>query len=199
MTFVPDDLIDQTMQTLDTEAGFDPHALMFIGGFNHPPNVDAVVWFVENVMPLLRGKGRAFVLRVAGSNTPDEIKRLAGDDVYILGRLSEEELETLYTRSGLALLPLRYGGGVKGKLIEAFANGKPVVSTTVGVQGIEGADDIVYRADSAEAFANAILQAAARPRGGARQSQGGHWRFLRRHHSTTSAAKALAPHVPELA
>ncbi len=137
--------------------------LLFVGGFGHPPNVDAVTWFASNVMPLLRNSGHAYRLSIAGSNAPPAIIDLAGGDITYLGRVTDAELEKLYASAGFSVVPLRFGGGVKGKVIEAMANGVPLVMTSVGAQGIPAAGDIAIVEDDAHAMANAIIRGTEAP------------------------------------
>ena len=97
-------------------------------------------WFVTEVMPLLRDKKAGVRLHIVGSNAPDDIRALASADVIFHGYISDEELEQRYAEAGLAIAPLRFGGGMKGKVLEAMATGIPLVSTKVGVQGVPNAE-----------------------------------------------------------
>lgn len=133
--------------------------LLFVGGFGHPPNVDAAVWFCETVMPLLRGR-RKVRLSIAGSRPPKEVIGLEQEDVNVLGFVSDERLRSLYREATMAIAPLRYGAGVKGKVIEAMARGLPVVTTSIGAQGIPGASQFLFLGDTPEEIAAEIMRAA---------------------------------------
>lgn len=131
--------------------------LLFVGGFGHPPNVDAVVWFVENVYPLIRQK-QDIPFYIVGSNAPDSIKKLDGKNgIVVKGFVSEEELAELYDKCRIVVVPLRYGAGVKGKVVEALYNGTPMISTTVGIEGIQGAEEFMEVSDDANEFAEKVL------------------------------------------
>lgn len=107
--------------------------IVFIGGFEHTPNVDAVKWFVAEVMPILRDMGFPGQFVVVGSNMPTEIKELAGPDIVIRGYVAD--LEEFFSGIRLSVAPLRYGAGLKGKVISSLSYGVPVVATSVAVEG----------------------------------------------------------------
>ena len=174
----------------------DPFRLLFVGGFGHPPNSDGVSWFVSEVFPRLLEADARFNLAIVGSNAGSDILALAGNGVEIIGQVSDEELTRLYERAGSAIVPLRFGGGVKGKVIEAFAKGLPVISTSVGVQGIVDPERLVFLADKPETFAAAILH-AAKDRAAAYAKASRALIYLRQRYSVTALARALAPSMPE--
>jgi GT2 family glycosyltransferase/SAM-dependent methyltransferase len=130
--------------------------LLFAGGFAHTPNVDGIVWFCRHVLPIVQSGPRKFELTIVGSNPKPEVLALASPDVHVLGFVSDERLDALYRTSDLAVAPLRFGAGVKGKVIEAMAKGLPVVTTPVGAQGIAGADELLFIAEDPQAFAAAL-------------------------------------------
>lgn len=156
-----DSMIDQGSES---GASFDDRkGLLFVGGFMHEPNVDAVHWFVEEIMPLILKYQSEIVLTVVGSNPPGEISRLASNHVHILGRVSDEALLHHYRHTRLVVAPLRFGAGVKGKIVEAMHQGIPTVTTTVGAEGIGDADSVLIIADDAETFADKVVQAYSSP------------------------------------
>ena len=131
--------------------------LVFIGGFRHAPNVDAMLWYATEVLPLLRAHGSEFRTTVIGSDVPQSILQLASDDFVIAGYVPD--VEPLFNEARIAIAPLRYGAGVKGKVNLAMQFGVPVVATSCSVEGmnlIVGKDVLV--GDDATAFANAIMQ-----------------------------------------
>jgi GT2 family glycosyltransferase len=113
--------------------------LLFVGGFNHPPNADAMLWFHRSVWPSIRRRFPDVRLTIAGSNPPDDILDLADDRVAVTGYVTEERLDQLYASHLLAVIPLRFGGGVKGKIVEALWHGLPVLTTPIGAEGIPDA------------------------------------------------------------
>lgn len=133
--------------------------LLFVGGFAHPPNADAVLWFAKEIFPLIRKK-LDVPFCVVGSRVTDEIKALEqpGNGIIIKGFVSEEELAELYRTSRIVVVPLRYGAGVKGKVIEALYNGAPIVTTSIGAEGIPAAEDVMMIQDQPQSFANAVVE-----------------------------------------
>ena len=131
--------------------------ILFVGGFNHPPNVDAVCWFVESVLPLVRQHRPGIRLHVVGSNPTEAVQDLHGEHVLVYGYLSDEELDSLYRQVRQVVVPLRFGAGVKGKVLEAIRKNLPVVTTSIGAEGIPAADSVLTVADSAEAFAASVV------------------------------------------
>ncbi len=135
----------------------DRRGLLFVGGFNHPPNADGLRWFIDDVFGTLRQSLPDLVLHVVGSNMPEEIQVLASETIQIHGFLSDDELSALYTSVRISIVPLRFGAGVKGKVLEALSLGVPVVTTGIGAEGIPGAEECLSIADDAEAMAAMIL------------------------------------------
>ena len=133
--------------------------LLFVGGFAHPPNADAVLWFAREVFPKIRAELPEIKFYVVGSKVTEEIKALAQPDngIVIKGFVSEEELARLYATCKVVVVPLRYGAGVKGKVVEAIYNGAPIVTTATGAEGIPFVDQVLKIADGAENFASATI------------------------------------------
>jgi glycosyltransferase involved in cell wall biosynthesis len=130
--------------------------LLFVAGFNHPPNIDAAVWLVESILPSLRVKVPGLRLHIAGSNPSQAVLDLAADDITVHGYVSDEQLIDLYGRAACAVVPLRFGAGVKGKVLEAIRYGVPLITTSIGAEGIPDASDVMGIADEPEAFAEAV-------------------------------------------
>lgn len=131
--------------------------LVFVGSFRHTPNIDAMLYFVGEVMPLIRERISGVRLSIIGSSPPPEIKALASDDIDVIGYV--EETAPYLLRAHISIAPLRYGGGLKGKVGEALSYGLPVVTTSFGAEGFgltPGRELLV--ANSSEEFAEAIIQ-----------------------------------------
>lgn len=132
--------------------------LVFVGGFRHPPNVDAVRWFVAEVFPLIRAQAPEITFHCIGSDTPAEISALAAQPgVKIHGHVPD--LSPYMDGARICVAPLRYGAGVKGKVNLSMAHGQPVVATACAVEGMhlrDGEDVLV--ADDANGFASAVLR-----------------------------------------
>ncbi len=131
--------------------------IVFVGGYQHTPNVDAVQYFVAEIMPLLRQRLSGVRFYAVGSNPPAEIESLACEDVIITGFI--ENLTPLLDKMRVSVAPLRYGAGIKGKIGSAMAVGLPVVATPLAAEGmslIDGQNILV--ATSAERFSDAIVK-----------------------------------------
>lgn len=131
--------------------------LIFIGGFQHHPNIDAVQFFANEVMPLLRKKIPGIVLHVIGSKVPPEIAGLQCADVLIHGFV--EDLDPLLDQMRVSIAPLRYGAGIKGKIGTAMTAGLPVVATTIAAEGmaLTNGENILV-ADEPEQIAKAVAE-----------------------------------------
>lgn len=132
--------------------------LLFVGGFRHPPNVDAVLWFAREVLPRIRSAAPDLNFHCIGGDVPTDIQALSGiDGVRIHGHVPY--LQPWLDGCRVSIAPLRYGAGVKGKVNQAMAHGLPVVATTPAVEGMHLADGVdVLVADDAAAFADAVLR-----------------------------------------
>ena len=143
----------------DLEMDFSKReGILFVGGFVHEPNIDAVRWFVKEIYPKIRGKCQ-MPFYIVGSNATKEIVQLDGrNGICVKGYLTEEELHKLYQSCRIAVVPLRYGAGVKGKVVEAVYQGVPVVTTSVGAEGILQAEEVMKIKDQPQAFADEVLR-----------------------------------------
>ena len=139
---------------------YDYHSrsgLLFVGGFGHPPNLDAIEWFINDVLPIIHRQCKNIVLHIVGSNVPDEIKTLENQLIKVHGFLSDTDLYTLYQSVRICIVPLRYGAGVKGKILEAIQQGLPLVTTSIGAEGLPDAQQIMSIEDTPDLFANAVV------------------------------------------
>jgi GT2 family glycosyltransferase/glycosyltransferase involved in cell wall biosynthesis len=132
--------------------------LIFVGGFNHLPNVDGLNWFCREIFPTIVQSIPSIKLHVVGSHMPEGVKKLACDNVVIHGFLSDEKLNKLYELVRMSVIPLRFGAGVKGKVLEAMHKSLPVITTSVGAEGIPEADTALIVEDASDGFAEKLLQ-----------------------------------------
>jgi GT2 family glycosyltransferase len=139
-------VIDIPLYVLDEFAGLSYHpedrkSVVFVGGFAHGPNVDAVTWLIEEVIPQTALPSDV-VINVVGSNAPDSLIELmmACPQVEYLGFRTDLELSALMDQALLSIAPLRFGAGIKGKVVDSMWRGVPVLTTTVGAEGIGGAE-----------------------------------------------------------
>jgi GT2 family glycosyltransferase len=131
--------------------------LLFIGGFQHPPNVDAMLWYAREILPHVRKRLPGVSTYVIGSRLTPAIEALAADDVAIEGYVPD--IGPYLDGCRVSIAPLRYGAGVKGKINTAMSHGLPVVATTPSVEGmhlVDGRDVLV--ADDPEAFAVSVAR-----------------------------------------
>lgn len=132
--------------------------VMFIGGFGHKPNVDAVLWYVKEVLPHVLVGSPNIKAYILGSNPPSDIKELASQNVIIKGFVTDEELEAFYNQCRLSIVPLRYGAGIKGKVIEGMYHQIPILTTSVGAEGILNSENSLVVKDDAKEFAQALIE-----------------------------------------
>ncbi|MBS0570055.1 MAG: glycosyltransferase [Proteobacteria bacterium] len=168
--------------------------LVFVGGFQHPPNVDAVLWFVREVFAHVRKALPDVVFHVIGSKAPKSILELAHDGVQVHGFVAD--IAPFMDSCRLALAPLRYGAGVKGKINMAMSHGLPVVATTPAAEGMHARNGVdLLVADSPEGFAAAIVRAYADAALWTKLSDNG-LANVREHFSFDAARVALAGILP---
>jgi polysaccharide biosynthesis protein PslH len=128
----------------------------FLASFNHQPNVDAALYFEREVFPLIRKQRGDAEFVVAGKNPPAPLLGKQDGGVSCLGFV--ENVSTFYGSVDMVVAPIRFGGGIKLKVLEAMACGKAVVTTSVGAEGIaESDEDSLVIADNPEDFAGAVL------------------------------------------
>jgi glycosyltransferase involved in cell wall biosynthesis len=146
------------------EREVEPNHILHIGTMYWPPNVDAVKWFIEAVYPIIRKRRPDVQFDVIGARPPGELLALnsSGHGVNVTGYVEDP---TPYQRqAALMVVPLRAGGGMRVKILNALGEGIPVISTTLGCEGIEvtpGRDILI--GDSPETFANQVLRVLNNP------------------------------------
>ncbi len=117
-----------------TDRGFaDRRDVLFLGGYLHAPNVDAVQHFVADILPALRQAEPGLRFIIAGANPTAEVAALASDHVEITGQVAD--LRDVMDRARIFVCPLRVGAGVKGKIMSALSYGIPVVTSSLGMEG----------------------------------------------------------------
>ena len=122
-------IISNIHEVTHDSPGFDDRSgVMFVGGFQHPPNIDAVEYYATEIWPLLTELCPDLETYIIGSRMPDSLKRLGeSKGLTMLGFV--EDLTPYYESCKLAIAPLRYGAGVKGKVNQALSYGLPVVGS----------------------------------------------------------------------
>ncbi|GBD52106.1 glycosyltransferase [Microcystis aeruginosa NIES-298] len=143
---------------LSEKVAFDQRSgLVFIGSYNHPPNIDAVKWLCLEIMPLVWASRPDITVNLLGSNLKDEVKELASDQVIVTGYVPE--VEPYFQKNRIFVAPLRFGAGMKGKIGQSLSLGLPTITTRIGAEGMGLIDhQDVLIADTAEEFAQAVIE-----------------------------------------
>ena len=131
--------------------------LLFLGGFRHPPNVDAARWLAREIVPRLRERLADVTTYLVGANAPRAVLELAAPGLEVVGFVPD--VAPWFERCRISISPLRYGAGIKGKVNHAMSHGLPVVATRASIEGmhlVEGEEVLV--ADEPDAFVDAIVR-----------------------------------------
>lgn len=132
--------------------------ILFVGGFGHKPNYDGVWWFVNEVWPLIVKQNPIIKFYIVGSNPPDDILALNSEKIIVTGFVTDEQLEQYYHNCKVVVVPLRYGAGVKGKVVEAISYHVPIVTTSIGAEGLVKFDNHARISDNSVEFASMVTE-----------------------------------------
>jgi len=140
-----------------TETGFvERKNICFIGGYQHVPNVDAAIYFITEVFPLLSDRLPDVKFYAIGSNPPERLKKLATDRVVVTGYV--EDLYSFVDKMRVAVAPLRYGAGIKGKVATTLSMGLPCVATEIAAEGMGLVDgENIVLANTASEIADKVV------------------------------------------
>ncbi|MBS3747754.1 MAG: glycosyltransferase [Wenzhouxiangellaceae bacterium] len=163
--------------------------LVFVGGFQHPPNLDAAEWLIEEILPEVRRELPDIRLHIIGSKMPEALARRTAPGLVVHGFVPD--LEPYMNGCRISVAPLRYGAGVKGKVNQAMSHGLPVVATSCAAEGMyaEHGRDILV-ADDAASFAAEVCRLYGDRELWQRLAENGR-RNVERHFSLDAARKAL--------
>jgi len=134
----------------------EPATVLFVGFFRHEPNVEAVLWFAREVLPKIHAQRPEALFRVVGAYPPQALAALAATDPRIEVTGMVPETASHYRRATVFVAPILRGSGTRLKILEAMASGCPVVSTTIGAEGLGAAAGEIVIADPAEELASAV-------------------------------------------
>ncbi len=157
----PDKPIQVVSNIVEIPGSSTPFALrrdwLFIGGFEHTPNIDAVLFFVQKIYPLLSEHLHDAKFYIIGDMAPPEVVALATERIIVAGL--QRDVRPFFDSVKLSVAPLRFGAGVKGKINQSMAFGVPVVATSLAIEGmaLQNGDDILV-ADEPEDFARAMVE-----------------------------------------
>lgn len=164
-------------------------SLIFIGSFTHEPNIDAMRYFCQEVLPLIAEAETEVKLRIVGNAPTPEVLQLASARVEVLGYVPETG--PFLEASAISIAPLRFGGGMKGKIGEAMSFGLPVVTTSVGIEGFGlTPGEHVLVADDARSFADAVIR-LLRDRDFLEKVRMAGYRFIRDHYSDVAVRQRV--------
>lgn len=159
----PGSRIDVVPNGVDTHAcqilprADDQPTLLMVGLMSYAPYTDSAIYFCETILPILQKKIGTVRVLIVGPNPPPEVKRFESDYVQVTGRVPE--VAPYYRQSTISVVPLRAGGGTRLKILEAMAFGRPVVSTSLGCEGLNViSGENILIADEPELFANSIVR-----------------------------------------
>lgn len=142
-----------------SSAAPSPRRIGFLGSMDWMPNIEAVLWFTKKILPLIHHEDPAVEFAVIGRNPPPSIRDLATIDDRILVTGTVEDIRPLVSDCRTLVVPLLSGGGTRIKILEAIALGVPVVSTTVGAEGLSLIDGVhLLLAETEEKIANSCLR-----------------------------------------
>jgi len=149
-----------------------PHTLVFVGSMDWLPNDDAMIYFCQEIFPLVHKKIPEAKLYIVGRNPSKTVRSYQSERVIVIGAV--EDVRPYLAQARIAIVPIRIGGGTRLKILEAMAMEKPVISTSVGAEGIEitpGKDIVI--ADDPMDFAKGVLYILKNPGAGVKLGENG--------------------------
>jgi GT2 family glycosyltransferase/ubiquinone/menaquinone biosynthesis C-methylase UbiE len=141
----------------DPRQTFEGQHVIFVAGFAHTPNEDAAHWLVTEIWPTVLARCPQARLSLIGSNPTAKVRALADDTVTVTGFVTDAELERYYANARVSVIPLRFGAGVKSKVVEALRWGVPLVTTSTGAQGLEGLDQVATVRDRVAEISESVI------------------------------------------
>ncbi|MCX2482121.1 glycosyltransferase [Pedobacter sp. MR2016-24] len=154
VTVIPN--VHETVQILNQVPFPERKGLLFIGGYKHDPNIDAVKWLINDIMPMVWHKLGDIPVYLLGSDPSAEVLALASEKVIVPGYLND--VSSYFLNSRVFIAPLRYGAGMKGKIGQSLEFGLPIVSTAIGLEGMNLTDGLnVLSADDSLEFSRKII------------------------------------------
>ena len=159
---IPNGVDVQSFGVPEMDSGTPRTGLLFTGSMDYSANIDAVVWFVNNIWPELCRQHPALSFAIVGRDPAPEVRALAGDRVTVTGTVPD--VRPYYSGALAAVVPLRFGSGTRLKILEAMAAGIPVISTRLGAEGLDLEDGThLLLADSESEMIAAVSRLATSP------------------------------------
>jgi glycosyltransferase involved in cell wall biosynthesis len=133
--------------------------ILTLGSLHYPPNADGILWFVKEVFPLIREREHEATLTIIGKHPPQDLIQLTKNEPNICVTGYVHDLKPYMEAAAIIVVPVRAGSGMRVRILEAFAQAMPVVTTTIGIEGIQAIDGIdVLVQDTNTGFASAVIQ-----------------------------------------
>ena len=135
----------------------EEQCIVFVGNYLHYPNVDAVLYFHQDIWPLIKSRLPELKFYVVGQGPPLAIQNLSQEkNIIVTGKV--DDVRPFLKKARVFICPVRLGGGFRGKILEAMAIGRPIVSTSLGAEGIPAShEENIILADNPEEFAKGTL------------------------------------------
>jgi glycosyltransferase involved in cell wall biosynthesis len=154
--------------------GSDARRVTFLGGLHWPPNAEGARWFARDIWPQVRAQAPEAVLTIIGKDPPHALARLGGGSTGLEITGFVPDTTALLSETAAFIVPLQAGGGMRVKILDAWCRGLPVISTTLGAEGLLTRDgENLLLADTPEAFAQAVVRVLREPALAARLAAGG--------------------------
>ena len=155
---VPSGILGKGIPPHAPEVSEDSRGMIFTGDMSYKPNIDAMLWFTKEILPLVLAELPDARLKIVGRNPVPELERLIHQgNIEVTGYV--EGLAEAIAASGLYILPMRLGSGIRSKLFDVFPLGKAIITTTVGAEGLElYHDQNCLIADTPQNFASACIR-----------------------------------------
>ena len=142
--------------------GYPPLSLLFVGNFKHPPNVDAAVRLIRAIFPRVQARYPGVALLVVGEQPPRHIQRMASERIIVTGRVPD--VTPYLDQAAVVVAPIRLGGGMRVKVLEALAAGKAVVASPLAIEGLDLVDgEQVLLAETDQQFCDGIVRLLTHP------------------------------------
>jgi glycosyltransferase involved in cell wall biosynthesis len=159
---IPNGVDVQYFAAQEMQPGAPRTGLVFSGSMDYSANIDAVVWFVNQIWPELHRQNPALAFSIVGRDPTAEVRALAGAGISVTGTVPD--VRPYYSGALAAIVPLRFGSGTRLKILEAMAAGIPVISTKLGAEGLDLEDGThLLLADSPDEMIAAAGRLAATP------------------------------------
>jgi glycosyltransferase involved in cell wall biosynthesis len=133
--------------------------LLFVGNFSHTPNIDGIAWFLSQVWPMMTTNNPKAELLIVGAKLPPHLQTVCEKSHHVryAGWVSQDDLQKHYQESRVIVVPLRFGAGVKHKVVDALAQHRPIVTTPTGLQGLDWLKEYIPTTEDAPTFAARCL------------------------------------------